>query len=64
MAVKIFSGFLIFYQTLLLPQVKGDMIISTKNSIYELPRKLQNNSGLRILGNYEISNEFQNCRKL
>ena len=51
-----FSDVLIIYKMFLSPKAKGiiisnDMIISNKYGIYELPHKLPDNLGLRILGN-------------
>ena len=40
-----------FYQILLLPQVKRWVIITYKNDMYELPHKLPNDLRLRILAN-------------
>ena len=39
------------YQIFLLPQVKRSVIISNKQSVYELPHKLSNDLRLRVLGN-------------
>ena len=49
-----------FYQILLSPQVKGWVIITYKNGIYELPHQLPNNLRLRMLGNEEISGKCLN----
>ena len=51
MVVIIFWEFLIFYQMFLLPQVKRGVIVSNKNSIWELSHELLINLKLRILGN-------------
>ena len=56
----IFWDFSIFYQIFFLPQVKRWAIITYKHGIYELSRKLLNDLRLRILGNYDIS---ENCLK-
>ena len=56
----IFRGFLIFYQTLLSPQVKRCAIISYKHDIYESPHELLNNLRRRILENKEISGKCVN----
>ena len=56
----IFRGFLIFYQTLLSPQVKRCAIISYKHDIYESSHELLNNLRRRILENKEISGKCVN----
>ena len=48
--VIIFSGFLMFYQIFLSPQMKPIVIINNKHDIYELPHELPNDLTLRILG--------------
>ena len=40
-----------FYQILLLPQVKGSVIIVNKLDIYKLPHELPHDLKLKILGN-------------
>ena len=40
-----------FYQNVLLPQVKGLAIITYKDSIDKFPRELPNNLRRRIFGN-------------
>ena len=40
-----------FYQMMLLPQVKRCATISNKHGIYELTHELPNDLGLKILGN-------------
>ena len=47
-----------FYQTFFSPQVKRSVIISSKNSIYELPGELPDKLRLKILENYKISGKF------
>ena len=56
--------FLMFYQIFLSPQVKWSRIISNKQSVYELPHKLLNDSRLRILGKKEKSGESPNLLQL
>ena len=51
MAVILFWDYLIFYQNVLLPQVKQGMNISRKNGIYQLPSTLPKDSRLRFSGN-------------
>ena len=46
----ILSEFLMFHQFFLSPQVKGNLIISNKSGIYELPNELPNDLRLWILG--------------
>ena len=48
------------YQILLSSQVKWNVIISNKQSVYELPHGLLNDWRLRILGNKEKSGKSQN----
>ena len=55
--VIIFQNFAKFYYRSDLPQVKGNLISSTANLVYELPHKLPNDLRLRKLGIIrEISN--------
>ena len=49
-----------FYQIFFLPQVKRFAINTYKHGIYELPHELPNDLMLRILGNYEISQNYLN----
>ena len=49
-----------FYQLFLSPQVKGCVIITYKHGIMGLPHELPSDLGLRILGNYEISEKSLN----
>ena len=51
-----------FYQILLLPQVKRSAIISNKHGLYELPQELPKD--LRIIGNDERSGKSQNFIEL
>ena len=46
----IFWDFLVFYQILLSPQVKQNVIITNKHVIYKLPHELRNDIGMKILG--------------
>ena len=49
-----------FYQIFHPPQVKQNMIISTKDGTYELPHELPNNLTPTISGNEKISEKSQN----
>ena len=53
-----------FYQILLLPQVKQSVIIRNKQGVLELPHELPNDLRLRILGNKEQSGESPNLQGL
>ena len=55
---------MMFYQIFLSPQVKPNAVISNKQSLYELPHKLPNYLGLRILGNEAKSGKSQNLLEL
>ena len=46
------------------PQVTGNVIISNKHCIYELPHELPNDLRLKILGNYERLGKSQNIIEL
>ena len=46
----IFWDFLVFYQILLSPQVKENVIITNKHVIYKLPHELHNDIRMKILG--------------
>ena len=50
----------IFFST----QVKRNTVARNNHSIYELPPELQNDLRLRILGNKETLQKFQNLIKL
>ena len=45
----VFEDFLILYQNFFSPQVKRSVIISNKQSIYELPHELPNDLRLKDL---------------
>ena len=49
--VIIFWNFAIFYYKSDSPQIKGNLVSSIANLVYELPHELLHNLGLRILGN-------------
>ena len=58
----IFWDFLVFYQILLSPQVKQNVIITNKHVIYKLPHELHNDIRMKILGKQEIPGIYQNLR--
>ena len=57
--VIIFCDFLMFYQILFSPQVKGIVIISNKHGISDFSHKLPDDLRLKILGNWEILRRSQ-----
>ena len=60
----IFQDSSMFHEIFLSPHGKQSTIISNKHDLYELPHKLPNNLGLKILENQEISGESQNFLEL
>ena len=57
--VIIFLNFKISQYRSDLPQVKGNLIFSIANLVYELPHELPNDLRFRILGNWKILEKFQ-----
>ena len=60
----IFSDVLMFYQIFFSSLVKGSMMISNKQDLYELYQELPIDLTLRILGNQVISGKSLNFIEL
>ena len=60
----IFWGFFILYQIFFSQQVKQSAVNSNKHGMYKLLHELPNKLRLRILGNQERSEKFQNFIEL